>query len=210
MMVTDISVLSSDGYEKSSHACIFFVYIILALFPWSVPLVISFLASLKNYRQIKNRFIELKLLQRFGIVIFVFSIPSFWFYSQFSFVLLLASIFFNAPLVGKVLIMQFNHNPNVWKFVGISVASIIGIGTLAYLLMNLGVSFSWIGIKQVSHHWCFWNIILMVVICISIYTLSRNRRDVLKNHRYFYNIIILYLLAQNLFIGYILPSIQFV
>ncbi|MDD2960893.1 MAG: hypothetical protein PHR45_02280 [Muribaculaceae bacterium] len=207
---TNLNMLSSDGFATDSPAFIFIVYLIFALFPWSVPLSLSLIYAIKNYRELYLKFNELRLPQRFGAVVFMLSLPSFFFYSQFSIVLLLASVFFNSSLIGRMLLSQFNNHPYSWRVTGIGCAIIVSIGSLIYILLNCDVAPVNPYFVFMAHGWSFWNIFLLAALAISIYSLSRNRREVARNHRYFYNIILMYLLAQNLVIGYILPNVKFI
>lgn len=203
--IVDFSILT-PLFTGQNAATIFIMYILFALFPWSVPLIISLPWSIKHHKEIYNKFLGLRLLQRFGIAIFVISLPSFWFYSEFSFVMLVAGVFFNSLLIGEILIHQFNRHPITWKITGFILGIIAGAGTFIFVLLNYGLNIY--GLYLIHHSWDWWNTILVITIFISLYSLSRNDRELSKNNRYFFNIIILYLLVQNLVIGYIIPNLS--
>ena len=55
---------------EASMANAFFEYIVLALFPWSIPLIISTPWLVRNPRWIYDKFLNLGLLERYSIIIF--------------------------------------------------------------------------------------------------------------------------------------------
>lgn len=206
-IVCNFSTFASQLNNNISTTAAFFMNVVVALIPTSIPLLLSIPWAIKNYRKVYEKFLNLNLLNRFGIIVFLISIPSFWFYSQFSSVLLLASVFFNSPLIGRILIFQFTHLDRAWRITGIIIGVLAAIGTTLYIILNNGITI--MGISLTSCGWETWNIILVIFIFISVYSLSRNDREIKRNNRYFFNIIILYLLVQNLTVGYILPYISY-
>lgn len=187
----------------------FTIYIVFAIFPWSLPLIISLFWLAKNPKWIVNKFRALKTLQKFSIVIFIISIPTFFFFSNISFIFIIASIFFNMPLVGSYLLSQLNNHPIVWRITGGICGFIAGIGTAIFIALKSGVAFSLSGysISIAGHNWDIWCIAIIFFIYSSLYSLWRNKRNLEKNNRYLYNIITLYILSLILYIGYINPDI---
>lgn len=204
--LTSFDILKPLQSSDSSLAYIFVMYLIIALLPWSVPIAMSIPWMLRNLKYVYHKCLDLRLLQRFGILIFLLSLPFFFFYSAFSSVLLLASIFFNMPLIGKILLHQFRNHSITWRVTGYICGMLAGLGAILYTLLNFNITL--FGIQLHNTGWGLWNISLLTAIIISIYTLWRNEREIGKNNRYFFNIIILYLLSQNLVIGYIIPNIS--
>lgn len=207
-MVTNIYENMSPSNENYIYT--FAVYIVFAIFPWSLPLIISLFWLAKNPKWLINKFRSLKALQKFGIVIFIISIPTFFFFSNISFVFIIASIFFNMPLVGSYLLSQLDHHPIVWRITGGICGFIVGIGTAIFIALKSGVTVSLFSysISIVNHQWNAWCIIIMFFIYSGLYSLWKNKRNLKKNNRYLYNIITLYILSLILYIGYINPDIS--
>lgn len=199
---TDLEKLIPQYYNI---AYVFLNYIIFAIFPWSIPVIISLFWILRNPKWIVAKFKALKLLQRFGIVIFLISLPSFFFFTKLSLVLLMAAMFFNMSLISNFLLTQLRNHPSVWRISGLGCAIIVGVMSILFIILNLDVEISLFGyiLKMVKCNWNGWNIVLLIAIVVSIYSLWRNKRDIMKNNRYLYNLIVLYLLAQTLYLGYI-------
>lgn len=206
-LLFNFTSLEAIEEEYNSNLIIFLYYILMTIFPWSVLMLFSLPWAVKNWSKVYENILGLSRLQKFGIYVFVVSLPLFFVYSQYSNALMLASAFFNAPAVGKILTWQFNHNPNAWRITGGICSVFSGILIILFLLWNNGVEV--LGFSFTRTYWSPWNVILVVAIFFSIYSLSRNWREVYRNHRFFFNLIILYLLMQNLTIGYILPGISF-
>ena len=217
LLTGDVTVLESlflnitglDEIENDYHSTsiIFFSYLFLTVFPWSILMLFSIPWGVRHIKTVYDNILKLSRMQRFGIYVFLVSLPLFFIYSHYSNVLVLASAFFNAPTVGRILIWQFNQNPNAWRITGGICSVIFGIVTVLFILLNNGISV--MGISFGQTYWSLWNIILVVAIFISIYSITRNWREVYRNHRFFFNLIILYLLMQNLTAGYIIPNIVF-
>ena len=185
---------------------VFIETIIFGLFPWSIPLLISLPWLVKNPRRVVNRFKSLDLLQRYGIIIFLFSLPSLFFNVELSKILLITSVFFNMPLVGRYLLMQFSSHPNVWRITGAISATVVGLGASAFVALQSGMTLHLLCYTlERNQCWSGWSIFITIFIFISLYTLWRNVREIGNNNRYLYNIILLYLLAIVLTFGYILP-----
>lgn len=179
--------------------------IALGVFPWSIPLLISVPWLVRNTGWVVASFKRLDLLQRYGIVIFLFSLPSLMFSTELSKILLLTATFFNMPLIGRYFMVQFSHHQNVWRITGAVCATIVGVGTSAFVAVQSGMSIEILGyVLERSQGWSGWCIFITVSIFIGLYSLWRNVREIGNNNRYLYNIIFLYLLAIVLTFGYIL------
>lgn len=193
---------------ESSMANVFFEYIVLALFPWSIPLIISIPWLARNPRWIYDKFLNLGLLQRYSIIIFLFSLPFLFFATDLTFILFIASMFFNMPLIGKYVLLQFHHHPTVWKTTGTIFAVIVALLTIIFIILKSGYTIT-IGTcsMSISDGWSGWSIFLTIAALSSIYTLWRNTREIKNNNRFMYNIIFMYLVAAILANGYIIGDI---
>lgn len=183
----------------------FSIYIVFAIFPWSLPLIISLFWLSINPKWIISKFRSLKALQKFGIMIFIISIPTFFFFSNISFIFIIASIFFNMPVVVSYLLSQLDNHPIVWRITGGICGFIAGIGTGIFIALKSGITLSLFGlsISIANNHWSVWCIITLFLIYSSLYSLWRSKRDLKRNNRYLYNILTLYILSLMLYIGYI-------
>lgn len=211
--IFDINITLLYLTATDNHfAYTFLNYIVFAVFPWSIPLIISAFWAFRKPKMIVAYFLKLKLLQRFGIVLFLLSIPSFFFFTKISLILIVASIFFNMPLVGNYMLSQFDNHTTVWRITGGICATIGGIGVAIFIALNNGIVIELMGhtVSIVNPSWSGWCISIIVAIYISIYTLWRNKRDIARNHRYLYNILVLYLLSEMLFIGFINSNLRIV
>lgn len=182
-------------------------YFLLSALPWSVPMLIALPWAIMNWKSTSETLNHMTMVQRFGIIVFITSLPLFFFYSEFSYVMLLACVFFNAPVLGNLLITQFNKHADAWRITGVGCWILFAIATSLFVWLNMG--HTQFGLSIPGHQWTYWNIILTVSIAISLYTLTRNWREVHRNHRFFFNLIVLYMLFQNLFFGYILQSLYY-
>ena len=195
-----------EPVESIGHSMtrVFVQYVVVGIFPWSIPLILSFPWLLRNPRKLLRHFINLSLLQRYGIIIFLFSLPMLLFSTALSGILLIVSLFFNMPLIGKYLLLQFNQHPSVWRITGAICATIVGIGTCAFVAVNTGVNMpAEFDFMQLGNGWSKWCVFITAMIFVSMYTLWRSVREIGHNNRFLYNIIMLYLFAVALAIGYI-------
>lgn len=201
------SVLTTSFLEGGNVLLSLLFFILITMFPWSVPIVFNSVWILRNIKSLVAKISSLQLLQRFGLMVLAISLPAFLFMSNFSFILLVATIFFNMPLIGKTLLAQLASNPQIWQRTGFVSAMIIALFAFVYVLTNFGIEIPLLNRYYTPTGWNAWKIMVIAAIAISIYTLWRNNRCLSQNRRYFYNIIWLYLLMQNLFIGAILPGL---
>lgn len=202
------------GSIGDNMASIFLNYVVVGIFPWSVPLLLSLPWLVHKAGRLVGIFRKLTLLQRFGVIIFVFSLPMMLFGTQLSSILLITSLFFNMPLIGKYLLLQFKHHPLVWRITGTACGSIIGLGACAFVLVNVPATSwrmaLWLGeevqeLLLLTNGWTPWSIFLTCMIFFTLYTMWRSVREIGSNNRYLYSIITLYLLAITLVVGYVLP-----
>lgn len=184
----------------------FILHLVVGIFPWAIPLLISLPWILSNPRRILRHFKHLSLLQRFGVIIFLYSLPMIVFFPYtLSEILFITSIFFNMPLIGKYLLLQFNQHPSVWKITGVICATIIGLGSCCFVAENLGCDLPGISDLMTLHNgWSRWCVFITSMIFVSLYMLWRSVREIGNNNRFIYNIILLYMLAVVLAVGYIL------
>lgn len=201
------------GSIGDNMAYIFLSYVVLGIFPWSIPILLSLPWLARKSHRLVGIFRKLTLLQRFGVIIFLFSLPMMLFGSELSNILLITSIFFNMPLIGKYLMLQFKHHPSVWRITGAVCASIIGLGTCTFVAVNLHDTSAatpvWLSdisdFLTMPDGWSRWCIFITAMIFVTLYTLWRSVREIGRNNRYLYSFITLYLLAVTLVVGYIAP-----
>lgn len=193
---------------RNSMINVFASYLIFAVFPWSIPLIISAFWFFKHINKVWHKFLTLGTLQQFGIVIFLFTLPSMFFETRFSLILIVTSMFFNMPLIGKYLLYQFDRHPSVWRITGGIAATIVALGVVAFIVLKSAASITIGSISiALAHGLDFWSVLVLVCIFISLYSLWRNKREIRNNHRYLYNIVVLYFLSAVLTIGYIIQKV---
>ncbi len=189
---------------ESNSAIVFLQYLIFAIFPWSVPLIISCYSFARNPHTTWDEFIKLTLLERFGLVIFILSIPTLFFVTPISVVFVITTMFFNMPLIGKYLLTQFNHHPYVWRITGMICAIIVSSAAIIFIfLKSIACIIIYNYAFSITPGWSFWQIFVLIWIFGGLYSLWRNKRDIGSNNRYLYNIITIYLAAIILYTGYI-------
>ena len=202
-----LSLLHGEEYS-TTH--IFVYYIVFAIFPWSIPLIISLPWLIRRPGNLYRRFLGLSLLQRYSVIIFLFSLPFLFFFTHLSLVLIVASMFFNMPLIGRYLLMQSEHHHRVWKIWGYAFACAIAILLVSFIIMSAGTEIHILGttITLAGGKTGPWGITLTVMAFFGIYTLWRNARSIGQNNRFLYNIIFLYFCSALLCTGYILPRLS--
>lgn len=205
-MLMDSQMLSSARYNEANTLYKFAVYMLFTLFPWSVPMLMELPKLFRNPRQVVTGYQQLPVAKQFGAVLFMLSIPSMFVYSHFSFALVLACVFFNSPIIGSILLSQYQSHPKWWKTIAVFVVIAISAEIVVYMMLCMDYEIAFLSNKAItSWHWL--SICLVVGIVISMYTLSRNWREMQRNNRFFYNVIILYLLGDSLMTAFILPNI---
>ena len=205
-MLADSQMLSSAKYNEANSLYKFVVYMLFTLFPWSIPMLMEVPTLFRNPKQVVESYNQLPVAKQFGAVLFLLSIPAMFVYSHFSFALILACVFFNSPIIGSILLSQYQSHPKWWKIIAMSVVIAISVEVIVYMMLCMDYEIAFINNKTItSWHWL--SICLVIGMIISLYTLNRNWREIRKNNRFFYNVIILYLLGDSLMTAFILPNI---
>ena len=182
----------------------FIGHLFFSIFPWSIPIFVAIFWIALHPKWIKDKFNDLTLLKQFGVIIFVMAIPTFIVLNRLSIVMLIAVIFFNMPVISSFLLSQLHYHSITWKITGMIFASIIGMITL----LLAGIMFGIIPtpLKQ-TPEWTLANIAIILAIITCLYHQWRNRRTIAYSNIYLYNIVVIYILGQMLFKGYINPYI---
>lgn len=201
-------VLSLTPEKESNMLMTFFHHLFLASFPISIPLIIGLIGAIRRGALTKENFMQLTLHERFGIVLMLMSIPFMFQNNNLAVVTLLTIMLFNVPLVCKFLNWQFEAHPNEWRICGATCAIITSAGALGFIYLKLAGSFCVGGISLVAQgEWSVWGVILLILLAYNIYNLWRSKPYIKRNHRYMYNLILMYLYAISLYSGYIYPEI---
>ena len=187
----------------NNMAAVLLAFTLVGLFPWSLPLVASIPWIARNPKWLVARFRGLELLRRYGIIVFLFSLPSMLFNTQLAYILIITAIFFNMPLIGRFLMAQMSHHPAVWRLMGAICTAAVGLLTVAFAMGLSGVD---LGIEKLatSGSWTLWSGALTFLIFSSIYWMWRNVRSMGVNNRFMYSLIMLYLFFIALLVGYVL------
>ena len=184
----------------------FIGHTVFSIFPWSVPIIVALGWIVCNPSWLRNKFLALSLFKQFGVLVFIISIPTLIAVNRLSLVMLLASIYFNMPIISSFLLSQIHNHSVTWRITGGIFAALIALLALMFIAANSGISTGFTGIAMThTQEWSVWNISLLCCIAVSLYTLWRNQRTIRFNNRYLYNIVILYLLAQILYKAFINP-----
>ena len=184
----------------------FIGHTVFSIFPWSVPIIVALGWIVCNPSWLRNKFLALSLFKQFGVLVFIISIPTLIAVNRLSLVMLLASIYFNMPIISSFLLSQIHNHSVTWRITGGIFAALIALLALMFIAANSGISTGFTGMAMThTQEWSVWNISLLCCIAVSLYTLWRNQRTIRFNNRYLYNIVILYLLAQILYKAFINP-----
>ncbi len=193
----------------SSMTYVFVNYIIFAIFPWSIPLIISLPWLVRRPGKVYRRFLDLTLLQRYSIIVFLFSLPFFFFVTDLTLVLLVASMFFNMPLFGRYMLLQFSHHHVTWKVSGYVFAFIVALFAVMLVVLQSGVEIPFgkyrVSLDAGCDGWC---VALLVMVVLGLYTLWRNAREIGNNNRFLYNIIFLYTVSAIICVGYVVGRLS--
>lgn len=182
--------------------------LVFSIFPWSIPIVVAIGWIIINPAWLRRKFMGIGLIRQFGAVIFILTLPTIYAWNGLSVIMMLATIYFNVPLIATFLLSQSHNHTVTWRITGCIFASLIAIFTIIYICTIYGLEISFCGFSYSNS--CGWHpgsILLITAICISLYSLSRNQRTIKFNNRYLYNIVILYLLATLLYKSFINPYI---
>lgn len=189
---------------------IFVNYVVFAIFPWSLPLIISLPWVMRNPRRIYRNFLDLTLLQRYSIIIFLFSLPFFFFVTDLTLILLIASMFFNMPLIGRYILRQFAYHHTIWKVAGYAFAVIAALFVVAFVALQLGWVRDVVGYEvSLLEKGNAWSAVLVAAVVFGIYSLWRNAREMDGNNRFMYNIIFIYISAALIYAGFVEGKLAF-
>lgn len=207
-----IKLLSIDNilypFTNYSGANNMVLQLVFSIFPWSIPIIIAIGWIVLNPVWLRNKFRDIDLIKQFGAVIFILTLPSIYAWNGLSVIMMIATIYFNVPLIAYFLLSQSHNHSVTWRITGCIFASLIAMFTIIYIVSIYSVEINLFGYSYKNT--CGWHpgaILLITAIGISLYSLSRNQRIIKFNNRYLYNIVILYLLATLLYKSYINPYI---
>lgn len=199
-------ILTLNNYSQYSNLYNFLIVILFATFPWSLPLIISLFWVIRKPKWVVMEFTSLKPLQQYGITILIATLPTLAYLNGLSIILIIATIFFNMIIMGNLFMVQLKDYALAFRLTGIVTAIIAASTALTYtILKTIPITILGYSLDLSNKGNNIWGFLIVALIALFIYTLTRNNRSIHQNNRYMYNIIILYLLAATLFIGYILP-----
>ena len=185
---------------------LFLGQIFFSIFPWSIPIAVAILWIVTHPAWLKSNFLALTLFKQFGVIVFIIGIPSFVMFNRLSVIMLLAAVYFNMPIISSFLLSQIHNHSVTWKVTGSFFSAIIAAGVAVYVCALYGVDMSAFGIVFAAQpQWGVVNVAIMSGIVVCLYHLWRSRRLIKFNNRYLYNIVVLYILAQMLYRGYVVP-----
>lgn len=196
----------TESLSEYSKLEIFIRHIVFSIFPWSIPIIIGLFWITANPSWIRRQFLSLNFFRQFGVILFLLAIPTFFAFNRLSLVMLLVAIFFNMSVISSFILSQIHNHTISWRITGSLFGLLIAIFAGMFVALHFGVSIEMFGYHMPPFaDWSVWSILLLVSIAVSLYTLSRNQRTIHLNNRYLYNIVILYILAQLLYKGFVNP-----
>lgn len=196
----------TESLSEYSKLEIFIRHIVFSIFPWSIPIIIGLFWITANLSWIRRQFLSLNFFRQFGVILFLLAIPTFFAFNRLSLVMLLVAIFFNMSVISSFILSQIHNHTISWRITGSLFGLLIAIFAGMFVALHFGVSIEMFGYRMPPFSdWSVWSILLLVSIAVSLYTLSRNQRTIHLNNRYLYNIVILYILAQLLYKGFVNP-----
>lgn len=191
---------------------IFLRHIVFSIFPWSIPILVALFWIAFNPSWIRTKFLSLSLLRQFGIFLFLLTLPTLFVINNLSLVMVLAAIFFNMTTISNFLLSQIHNHSITWRITGGIFAALIAAFTAVYVIVvsrNAGFSIGYLDIHVACFPaWSAWSILLVVLIIANLYSLWRSQRTINFNNRYLYHIVILYILTQLLYKGFINPYLN--
>lgn len=186
-----------------------FGQIFLSIFPWSIPIGIAIFWIAANPSWIKDKFSTLSLFKQFGVVIFIIAMPSLVAFNRLSVIMLLMAVYFNMPTISSFLLSQIHNHTVTWRVTGLVFSAVITVILCIYAATLLGVTADYFSFEFARvQTWSVGNIAIIAAIVVCLYHLWRNQRSIKFNNRYLYNIVVLYLLAQMLYVGFINPYME--
>ncbi len=198
----------TSKFEEYGKLTSFAGHAFFSIFPWSIPIIVALFWIASHPAWLRNKFLALSLLKQFGVILFIIAIPTMIALNRLSLIMLLASIYFNMPIISSFLLSQIHNHSVTWRITGGIFAALTALLAIIFMAIASGAEISIAGYSIADFHgWTIWKILLIMAIAVSLYTLWRNQRTIRFNNRYLYNIVILYLLAQILYKAFINPYI---
>ena len=203
MSIFDIRQQLAEVPGDISMVHVFVNYIVFAIFPWSIPIIISLPWIMRRPGNVYRRFLGLPLLQRYSIIIFLFSLPFMLFVTDLTVGLLLASVYLNMPLIWGYLLMKSGRHDMLWRVAVFDFAAVVAVLLAAYVLLARVPAFgAAVGVSLTSGAGA-WSMVLVAAAFFGIYTLWRNARTIGQNNRFLYNVIFLYITTAVIITGYV-------
>lgn len=186
-----------------------FGQIFLSIFPWSIPIGVAIFWIAYNPSWIKDKFSTLSLFKQFGVVIFIIAMPSLLAFNRLSVIMLLMAVYFNMPIISSFLLSQIHNHTVTWRITGFVFSAVIVVIVCIYAATLTGVTTNYLSFEFARRQeWSVGNVAIIVAIIVCLYHQWRNQRLIKFNNRYLYNIVVLYLLAQMLYVGFINPYME--
>ena len=159
-------------------------------------------------RWLRDEFRTLSLLKQFGVIAFIFTIPLLSALNGLSFIMIIAAIYFNSPLVAEMMLSQQHNHSITWRIAG-TLFAIIVMAVCAFAMMACCGANPTIGAFALKHFDCSADFVtLLAVVAFNLYALWRNSRTINRSNRFLYNLISLYIIAQLLYTLYVNPNIH--
>ena len=96
-----------------------------------------------------------------------------------------------------------------WRITGFVFSAVIVVIVCIYAATLTGVTTDYFSFEFARRQeWSVGNVAIIVAIIVCLYHQWRNQRLIKFNNRYLYNIVVLYLLAQMLYVGFINPYME--
>lgn len=197
----------TEPLAEFSHLKMLALQLVFAFFPWSIPLIMALVWIICHPRWLRDEFRTLSLLKQFGVIAFIFTIPLLSALNGLSFIMIIAAIYFNSPLVAEMMLSQQHNHSVTWRIAGTLFAMIV-IGVCTFAIMaccGIHPSPGGYALKQFDCSGGF--VALLTVVAFNLYALWRNSRTISRSNRFLYNIIFLYIVAQLIYTLYINPNI---
>ena len=135
--------------------------------------------------------------------------PSLVAFNRLSVIMLLMAVYFNMPTISSFLLSQIHNHTVTWRVTGLVFSAVITVILCIYAATLLGVTADYFSFEFARvQTWSVGNIAIIAAIVVCLYHLWRNQRSIKFNNRYLYNIVVLYLLAQMLYVGFINPYME--
>lgn len=198
----------TEPLAEFSHLKMLAMQMVFAIFPWSIPLIMALVWIICHPRWLRDEFRTLSLLKQFGVIAFIFTIPLLSALNGLSFIMIIAAIYFNSPLVAEMMLSQQHNHSITWRIAG-TLFAIIVMAVCAFAMMACCGANPTIGAFALKHFDCSAGFVtLLAVVAFNLYALWRNSRTINRSNRFLYNLISLYIVAQLLYTLYVNPNIH--